>query len=151
VIEFARNECHLEEANSTEFAKECKHPVIDFVADQRKVDQMGGTMRLGLYPAKLVKGSLARSVYGADLIYERHRHRYEVNNTYRKRLQDAGMIFSGLSPDEGLVETIELKNHPFFLACQYHPEFTSRPTQAHPLFRSFVAACLTRRRERTAK
>ncbi|MEK7861827.1 MAG: CTP synthase, partial [Chloroflexota bacterium] len=144
VIEYARHVCKLEGAHSTEFQKDAPHPVIDVIPDQRKIDKLGGTMRLGLYPAKLAKGSLVRSVYGSDLIYERHRHRYEVNNEYRKRLADSGLIFSGISPDESLVETIELKGHPYFVACQYHPEFLSRPTQAHPLFRSFVAACLSR-------
>jgi CTP synthase len=149
VIEFARHVVKLEAAHSTEFARDAHHPVIDVIPDQKKVNQLGGTMRLGLYPAKLAKASIARSIYGSDLIYERHRHRYEVNNDYRKRLQDAGMVFSGVSPDESLVEMIELRNHPYFVACQYHPEFMSRPTQSHPLFRSFVAACLARRRERS--
>jgi len=151
VIEFARNVCQLEGAHSTEFAKDTPHPVIDYIPEQRKVNQLGGTMRLGLYPAKLGKDTKARSVYRADLIYERHRHRYEVNNSFRKRLAEAGLVLSGLSPDEGLVEMVELKDHPFFLACQFHPELMSRPTQAHPLFRAFVAACLARAQQRGHK
>ncbi|MBI4862398.1 MAG: CTP synthase [Candidatus Riflebacteria bacterium] len=148
VIEFARHVCGLEGAHSTEFDNQTAHPVIDLIPDQRTKNKLGGTMRLGLYPSKLGKGTLARSIYGAEIIYERHRHRYEVNNSYRMALAEHGLIFSGLSPDESLVEIIEIKDHPYFVACQFHPELVSRPTKAHALFRSFVAACLKRRQGR---
>jgi CTP synthase len=113
---------------------------------QQDVEDLGGTMRLGLYAARLVAGSHARRLYGDELIYERHRHRYEVNNRYRKDLQEAGMLMSGLSPDEQLVEIIELPDHPFFVGSQFHPEFKSRPDAPHPLFQGFIAAAAERRR-----
>ncbi|AHY46737.1 PyrG: CTP synthase [Rubrobacter radiotolerans] len=141
VIEYARNVAGLELANSTEFDEDTPHPVIAIMPDQIGVD-MGGTMRLGSYPCKLQAGSLARKVYGTDEVQERHRHRYEVNNEYRDVLTEAGMVFSGTSPDGRLVEIAELKDHPFFIASQFHPEFKSRPLDPHPLFRGFVEACL---------
>ncbi|MEX0756688.1 MAG: CTP synthase, partial [Acidimicrobiia bacterium] len=134
VIEFARNVLDLEEANSTEFDPTTTHPVIDLMASQEGVEDMGGTMRLGLYAAKLAEGTLVRRLYGSELIYERHRHRWEVNNRYRRDLEDAGMSLSGVSPDESLVEFIELPDHPFFVGTQAHPEFKSRPDAPHPLF-----------------
>ena len=140
VIEFARNVAGLERANSTEFDEESPYPVIDIMADQIGVD-MGGTMRLGRYPCELAPGTLAASVYGADLVDERHRHRYEVNNDYRESLSEAGMVFSGISPDGRLVEIAELKDHPFFIGSQFHPEFKSRPLRPHPLFAGLVGAC----------
>ena len=140
VIEFARNAAGLEMANSTEFEQETPHPVIDIMPDQVGVD-MGGTMRLGRWPCKVLPGTLASRVYGSDLVHERHRHRYEVNNAYREALEEAGMVFSGTSPDGRLVEIAELKAHPFFIGCQFHPEFKSRPLRPHPLFFGFVRAC----------
>ncbi len=141
VIEFARNVAGLETANSTEFDEETPHPVIDIMPDQVGVE-MGGTMRLGSYPCRLQPGTLAARVYGAELVYERHRHRYEVNNAYRDVLEDAGMVFSGTSPDGRLVEIAEIRDHPFFIGSQFHPEFKSRPLRPHPLFYGFVGACL---------
>jgi CTP synthase len=140
VIEFARNVAGLEMANSTEFEQDTPHPVIDIMPDQVGVD-MGGTMRLGRWPCKIVPDTLASRVYGSDLAHERHRHRYEVNNAYREALEEAGMVFSGTSPDGRLVEIAELKDHPFFIGSQFHPEFKSRPLRPHPLFFGFVAAC----------
>ena len=142
VIEFARNVCHLKDANSTEINPETPHPVIDILPEQKKVSEKGGTMRLGAYPCELAEGSLANRIYGVNHIDERHRHRYEVNNSYRERLSAKRMVFSGLSPNGRLVEMIELKNHPWFIGCQFHPEFKSRPMRPHPLFRDFVAAAL---------
>ena len=144
VIEFARNVLGLAEANSTEFDPTARHPVIDLMELQQGVVNKGGTMRLGVYPAKLAEGSLVRSLYGEELVYERHRHRYEVNNSYRHRLQEAGMVPSGISPDEQLVEFIEIPGHPFFAATQAHPELRSRPLEPHPLFAGFVAAARRR-------
>jgi CTP synthase len=139
VIEFARNVCGLKGANSTEF-KQTKHNVIDLMFDQKGVKNLGGTMRLGAYPCLLTKGSKAYKAYKKELIYERHRHRYEVNNKFRKQLNEGGMEFSGVSPDNSLVEIIELPNHPWFVAGQFHPELKSRAIEAHPLFRDFVKA-----------
>jgi CTP synthase len=141
VIEYARNVAGLEMANSTEFDEEAQHPVVGIMPDQVGVD-LGGTMRLGSWPCKLLPGTLAREVYGTDLVHERHRHRYEVNNDYREVLEDAGLVFSGTSPDGKLVEISELKDHPFFIGSQFHPEFKSRPLRPHPLFDGFVGACL---------
>ena len=138
IIEFARNVAGLEMANSTEF-EDTPHPVIDIMPDQVGVD-MGGTMRLGHWPCKIVSGTLAAELYESDLVEERHRHRYEVNNAYREALSEAGMVFSGTSPDGRLVEIAELKNHPFFIGSQFHPEFKSRPLRPHPLFYGFVGA-----------
>ena len=130
------------DANSTEFDMFTEHPVIDFMPDQREMEDKGGTMRLGLYPAKLTPGSKAAAVYGQEVIYERHRHRFEVNNRYRQTLEAAGMILSGQSPDGRLVEIVELRDHPWFVASQFHPEFKSRPERPHPLFDGFVTAAL---------
>jgi CTP synthase len=140
VVEFARHSVGLAKANSTEFDPESPHPVIDIMADQIGVEK-GGTMRLGRYPCKIVPRTLAAEVYGEELVYERHRHRYEVNNGYRDALSQAGMVFSGTSPDDHLVEIAEVKDHPFFIGSQFHPEFKSRPLRPHPLFRGFVSAC----------
>ena len=140
VIEFARDVIGTSDANSTEFDMFTEHPVIDFMPDQREMEDKGGTMRLGLYPARLTPGSKAAAVYGQEVIYERHRHRFEVNNRYRQTLENAGMLLSGQSPDGRLVEIVELKDHPWFVASQFHPEFKSRPERPHPLFDGFVAA-----------
>jgi CTP synthase len=140
VIEFARNVAGMAEAHSTEFNPKTPYPVIDLMPDQHNVTDKGGTMRLGRYPCNLAKGSRAQKLYGSDEIFERHRHRYEVNNEFRDALQKAGMKFSGLSPDERLVEMIELPDHPFFVACQFHPELKSRPDNPHPLFVGFIDA-----------
>jgi CTP synthase len=140
VIEFARHALETDDANSSEFNVFTEHPVIDLMPDQTDVTDKGGTMRLGLYPARLEEGSLARAAYGAEIAYERHRHRFEVNNAYRERLATAGMWFSGVSPDDRLVEYIELREHPWFVATQAHPELKSRPNRPHPLFRDFVGA-----------
>jgi CTP synthase len=146
VIEYARARLGLTEANSAEFAPATPDPVIDLMESQQDVEEKGGTMRLGLYPAKLAEGSVARDLYGEPIIYERHRHRYEVNNRYRAALEEAGLRLAGLSPDERLVEMIELPSHPFFVASQFHPEFKSRPDDPHPLFRGFVAAAARHQR-----
>ncbi len=142
VVEFARNVAGMEGAHSSELDESTLYPVIDLMPEQKDIDKKGGTMRLGLYPCKIQKDTFIEEAYHESLIYERHRHRYEVNNEYRDRLQEKGLIFSGLSPDERLVEAIELKDHPWFVAVQYHPELKSRPTNAHPLFRDFVGAAL---------
>ena len=144
VAEFARHVAGMEGANSTEFDLETPYPVIDLLPEQKEVADLGGTMRLGADPIKLHKGSRAHEIYGEAVIYERHRHRYEVNNLLRKRLQSAGLRICGTSPDERLVEVIELDEHPFFVASQFHPEFKSRPERPAPLFRDFVAAALER-------
>jgi CTP synthase len=148
VIEFARNVAGLRGANSTEFEPTPAHPVIDLLPEQRGVVDKGATMRLGAWPCILRPGTRAEVAYGVTEISERHRHRYEVNNDYRDRLMAAGLVISGASPDEQLVEMIELRNHPYFVACQFHPEFKSRPQQPHPLFRSFVGAALQARAEK---
>jgi CTP synthase len=142
VAEFARHVAGMQGANSTEFDLETPYPVIDLLPEQKEVADLGGTMRLGADPIKLHTGTHAREVYGEAVVYERHRHRYEVNNLLRKRLQSAGLTVSGTSPDDRLVETIELQDHPFFVASQFHPEFKSRPERPAPLFREFVAAAL---------
>ncbi len=148
VIELARNVAGLVRANSSEFDPGTPHPVIDLLPGQEQVHDKGGTMRLGLWPAKLRQGSAARAIYGEDLILERHRHRYEVNPAYHAVLEEAGLRFSGISPDARLAEIIELPGHPFFMAGQFHPEFRSRPNRAHPLFREFVGAALIRARSK---
>jgi CTP synthase len=148
VVEFARHVAHLERANSSEFDKETPHAVIDLMPDQRGLRNKGGTMRLGAYPCVLVPGSLAAEAYGATDISERHRHRYEFANDYREPLASAGLVLSGMSPDKRLVEMIELRDHPFFLGCQFHPEFKSRPAAPHPLFARFVRAALERQVQR---
>jgi CTP synthase len=140
VIEFARNVCGLKEANSTEFKPKTKYPVIGLLQEQRHIKDLGGTMRLGAYPCRIKKGSLAFKVYGKTLIQERHRHRYEFNNRYRKLFQKKGMVFSGIYPKKDLVEMVELKRHPYFIAVQFHPEFKSKPDRPHPLFREFIRA-----------
>jgi CTP synthase len=145
VIEFARNVCGMSETSSTEFEPECETPVIALMANQREVKDLGGTMRLGAYAARLRKDSRAAQAYGTLQISERHRHRWEVNNAYRDLLAEHGLRLSGQSPDGGLVEIIELPDHPWFLGCQFHPELKSRPTRPHPLFAAFVAAALRRR------
>ncbi|MEA2398647.1 MAG: synthase [Thermoleophilaceae bacterium] len=148
VSEFARHVVGMEGANSTEFDPETPFPVIDLLPEQKEVRDMGGTMRLGADPVKLHDGTRAQEIYGEQVIYERHRHRYEVNNHLRKRLEQAGLVCSGTSPDDRLVEVIELPDHPFFVAAQFHPEFKSRPLRPQPLFREFVAAALERARVR---
>jgi len=145
VIEFARNVLGLEDANSTEFDKGTQHPVISLMEDQSVVRERGGTMRLGAWPCHLAAGSLAHKAYGCERITERHRHRYEFNNRYSGEFIDRGLKLSGLSPDSSLVEIVELGDHPWFLAVQFHPEFKSKPTQSHPLFRDFITAALGRR------
>ena len=147
VIEFARDVCGLADAHSSEFNPDTPHPVIDLMLEQRSRTKMGGSMRLGAYPCHIVEGSLAHRLYGTLDIEERHRHRYEVNNAYRKRLTDAGMAISGVSPDGELVEMIEIQEQPFFVGCQFHPELKSRPNRAHPLFRGLVGAAKTYKRE----
>jgi CTP synthase len=144
VAEFARHVAGMEGANSTEFDLETPFPVIDLLPEQKEVSDLGGTMRLGADPIKLHTGTRAREIYGEAVIYERHRHRYEVNNLLRKRLQSAGLRISGTSPDERLVEVVEIEEHPFFVACQFHPEFKSRPERPAPLFRDFISAALER-------
>ncbi|HOZ37262.1 MAG TPA: CTP synthase [Anaerolineaceae bacterium] len=142
MIEFARNVLGLKEADSAEFDKLTPDPVIDLMLEQRGLDQMGGTMRLGLYPCHIKPDTKASALYQAEVIQERHRHRYEFNNEYRQRFEENGVVFSGMSPDGILVEMAELKDHPFMMACQFHPEFLSRPNRAHPLFLGFIeAAC----------
>jgi CTP synthase len=143
VIEFARNVLGLKNAHSTEFDPNSPYPVIALLDAQRNVVKKGGTMRLGSQPCQLGVGTKAAHLYGAFLINERHRHRYEFNNEYRAQFEEAGMVFSGTSPDNKLVEIIELKDHPFFMASQFHPEFLSKPNAPHPLFRGFIAACHT--------
>jgi len=150
IIEFARHVAGLDDSNSSEFAPECGHPVISLLESQQGVQDMGGTMRLGTYPCRLRPGSKAAEIYGQPEISERHRHRYEVSNQYRERFQQQGMRLSGLSPDGSLVEMIELPDHPYFVACQFHPELKSRPTRPHPLFSAFVAAAAQRATTRTS-
>lgn len=142
VIEYARNVCGFNGANSSELDPDTKYPVIDLMSSQKDVEDMGGTMRLGAYPCKLVENTLAKEIYNKELISERHRHRYEFNNKFRVELESAGLKLSGLSPDEMLVEVIEVPEHPWFVAVQYHPELKSRPTSPHPLFKGFVNAAL---------
>jgi CTP synthase len=144
VIEFARHVLGTEDANSTEFDRSTPHPVIDLLPEQRGIAGMGGTMRLGVYPCHLVPGTVAAAADGVESVNERHRHRFEFSNTYREILGGRGMVFSGLSPDGRLVEIAELKGHPFMLGCQFHPEFLSRPTRPHPLFKAFIEAVAAR-------
>lgn len=145
VIEFGRHALGTEDANSTEFDRTTPHPVIDLMPDQKEVGDMGGTMRLGLYPCNLVPGTRAASAYGKSKVEERHRHRFEFNNTYRELFGDRGMVFSGLSPDGRLVEIAELREHPFMVGSQFHPEFLSRPDRPHPLFQGFLQAVVERK------
>ena len=146
IVEYARNVVGWADANSAEFSKTTPHPVIDLMPDQKGVTDLGGTLRLGAYPCHLKKGTKAAKLYGAEDISERHRHRYEVNNDFREDLSSAGLTLSGLSPDGRIVEMIELKDHPFFLATQAHPEFKSRPNRPHPLFRGFIEAAVKYRK-----
>lgn len=145
VIDFARNQVGLTNANSTEFNSDTPHPVIDIMGDQKEIEDKGATMRLGACPCALKKDSLAAIAYGKDEVIERHRHRFEFNNHYRQQLEDAGMIISGVNPDRDLVEIIEVKGHPWFMGVQFHPEFQSKPNNAHPLFASFIEAALARK------
>lgn len=148
VVEFARNVCGLEDAHSIEANPETPHPVIDLMLEQRELEDLGGTMRLGSYPCRLAPGSLAAKTYGKEDIDERHRHRFEFNSAYRERIEKAGMKCSGLSPDGKLVEIVEIPEHPWFLGAQFHPEFKSKPLNPHPLFRGFVEAALEHRKQR---
>ena len=140
VIEFARNVLGIKDADSGEFSEDCDHKVIDFMPDQYGDIPKGGTMRLGAYPCKITAGTIMERAYGTGEIAERHRHRYEFNNDYRERFEDAGMKIAGTSPDGRLVEAVELTDHPHYVGVQYHPEFKSRPNKAHPLFREFIKA-----------
>jgi len=146
VIEYARNVLGMEDANSPEFDQRTRHPVIDLMAEQRGLEDKGGTMRLGLYPCVIQPGTLAARLYRTEHVEERHRHRYEVNNAYRQALEEHGLIMSGLSPDGILVEMAEVRDHPFMIGCQFHPEFLSRPTSPHPLFSGFIEAVCQRRK-----
>ncbi len=147
VVEFSRYVCNIEDAHTAEFHEDAKNLVIHIMAEQKKIKSKGGTMRLGAYPCDLGKGTLARRIYGMEHLTERHRHRFEFNNAYRKQLQDCGLVLSGINPESDLVEIVELTDHPWFLGCQFHPEFKSRPMEPHPLFESFVGACLKKRQE----
>jgi CTP synthase len=150
-IEFARHACGIEDATSSEFDPDGANPVIALMPDQVGVLAKGGTMRLGAYPCLLHEGTLARRIYDEEMVSERHRHRYEVNNAYRGVLAEHGMVFSGTSPDERLVEMIELPDHPWFIGCQFHPDVKSRPIRPHPLFRDFVRAAVEHRERRGAE
>lgn len=141
-VEYARNVLGLSDANSAEINPDTEHPIIDLLPEQKDIEDLGGTLRLGLYPCKLEEGSLAMKAYEDELVYERHRHRYEFNNQFRQQMEEAGFVFSGTSPDGRLVEIVEIKEHPWFVACQFHPEFRSRPTRPQPLFRDFVEASI---------
>ncbi|MBT0663278.1 CTP synthase [Geobacter pelophilus] len=146
VVEFARNVCGLTDAFSSEFKPGCENPVIHLMEEQKGVSKKGGTMRLGAYPCSLAKGTFAQKAYGATDIYERHRHRYEFNNSYRETLKSNGLVLSGVYPEVDLVEVVEIADHPWFLGCQFHPEFKSKPLNPHPLFRAFIAAALNNRK-----
>jgi CTP synthase len=146
VIEFARNVCGLPRANSTEFEPQTPFPVVDQMEDQKRQTAKGGTMRLGLFPCALGEGTKARAAYGAAEVQERHRHRYEFNNRYREKMEEQGMVFAGINPAARLVEVLELAKHPWFVACQFHPEFQSTPLKAHPLFQQFIGAALAFRK-----
>lgn len=147
VVEFARNVAGFPDANSSEFEPDGAHSVIHIMEDQKDITNMGGTMRLGLYPCKLTAGSLVHQIYGEDLIYERHRHRFEFNNNFRKQLTEKGLQIAGLSPDERLVEIVSLPDHPWFIGVQFHPEFKSRPNKPQKLFASFIGAALKKRNQ----
>jgi len=141
-IEFARNACGIKDANSTEFDKNTKEPVISLLEEQRGVKNMGASMRLGTWPTKIATGTLAEKIYGSVEVMERHRHRYEFNMKYRDQMNEKGFVISGTSPDETLAELVELRDHPYFVGCQYHPEFQSKPNKPHPLFKGLIQACL---------
>ena len=145
-VEFARNVLKYEKATSTEFEKDTKYPIISLMEEQKGLKDMGGTMRLGSYPCVLAENSIAASVYGKTNIDERHRHRYEFNNIYKTEFEKNGMDIVGLSPDGNYVEVVEIKNHPYFVACQYHPEFKSRPNKPHPLFTGWIKASIEKRK-----
>jgi CTP synthase len=151
LVEFGRHVCGLERANSTEFDLQSPHPIIALMEEQKAIQEKGGTMRLGAYPAVLKEGSFAHQAYGEGQISERHRHRYEVNNDYREQLEAKGILFSGLSPDGKLVEICELPGNPWFLGCQFHPELKSRPHTPHPLFREFISASYKEKRKKRRK
>ena len=148
-VEFARNVLNLKGANSTEFDPNTPHPVIDIMEEQKQIEELGGTMRLGAYPCVLKEGTKVREIYKKEVIYERHRHRYEFNNAYRELFERNGFVISGVSPDGRLVEVVELKDHPWFIGCQFHPEFKSKPFDPHPLFVSFIKACIDAKLQRT--
>ncbi|MFQ5352307.1 MAG: hypothetical protein ACE5D3_04455, partial [Candidatus Binatia bacterium] len=148
VIEFARNVCGLDAANSSEVDADTPHPVIDLMLEQKGLANKGGTMRLGAWPCHIEESTLGHRTYGKRKISERHRHRYEFNNKYRLLMEKAGMVFSGLSPDGELVEMIEIPSHPWFLASQFHPEFKSKPLRCHPIFKGFIKAALARHKHR---
>jgi CTP synthase len=151
IIEFARNVIGLDDSHSSEFAPECGNPVISLMESQQHVTDMGGTMRLGAYPCRLGPGTRAAQIYGIPQVSERHRHRYEVSNSYRDAFVEHGMTLSGLSPDGSLVEIIELQTHPWFIGCQFHPELQSRPTRPHPLFASFIGAAVEAKSKRAER
>ena len=147
VVEFSRHVCKIDDAHSSEFHEQAANPVIHIMEEQKKIKGKGGTMRLGAYPCVLEKDTLVRRIYGVEQISERHRHRYEFNNNYLEKLKGCGLVCSGINPESNLVEIVELKDHPWFLGCQFHPEFKSRPMAPHPLFESFIGACLKARQE----
>ena len=150
IVEFARNVLRLDDSHSSEFSPECSNPVVSLMEDQKHVTDMGGTMRLGAYPCRLAPGSRAGDAYGVPEVSERHRHRYEVSNRYRDAFVEHGLTLSGLSPDGSLVEIVELRDHPWFVGCQFHPELKSRPTRPHPLFARFVGAAAARAKGRSS-
>ncbi len=150
IIEFSRNVLGLDDSHSSEFKADCAHPVISLLEEQKHVTDLGGTMRLGAYPCRLAKGSKVAEIYAAEEVSERHRHRYEVSNSYRDRFVEYGLKLTGLSPDESLVEIVEHASHPWFIGCQFHPELQSRPTHPHPLFQGFVAAAMRRKAQTPA-
>ena len=150
-IEFARNVCGIKDANSTEFDKNATEPVISLLEEQRGIRNKGASMRLGTWPTKIVQGTLAEKIYGETEVTERHRHRYEFNMEYRDRMNAKGFVISGTSPDGALAELIELRDHPYFVGCQYHPEFQSKPNKPHPLFKGFIQACLERHTSRVTR
>ncbi|MCB1227822.1 MAG: CTP synthetase, partial [Verrucomicrobiales bacterium] len=150
VIEYARNVCGMEGASSTEFDKATPYPVISLLEEQKDVVKLGGTMRLGTWVTDLVAGSKAYQMYQSATITERHRHRYEFNSAFKDQLEGCGLVVSGTSPDGELAEIVEMKEHPFYLACQFHPEFLSKPNHPHPLFQGFVKAALEHRSQETA-
>ena len=147
VMSYARNVLGFEDANSSEFDPDSTHPVIDLMESQQGISKKGGTMRLGAYPCKIRPDTIMSTAYGAEMISERHRHRYEFNNNFREQIESKGMLITGTSPTGELVETVEIPDHPFYIGVQFHPEFKSRPNRAHPLFKAFVAASLKRSKE----